>query len=74
MRRTIYLPDDLGDRVEAYLSEHPGRTFSSVVQEALEERLVPPDPRRILQLAGLIEHSSTTAREYAEDRHVRRER
>jgi hypothetical protein len=74
MRRTIYLPDDLGKRVEAYLRDHPDRSLSSLVREALEERLVPPDPRSILKLAGLIPSASTTASERAEDRYVRRER
>ena len=74
MRRTIYLPDELGERVEEYLRDHPDRSLSSLVQEALAERLAPPDPQGILELAGLIPTAATTAREHGEDRHIRRER
>jgi hypothetical protein len=74
MRRTIYLPDEFGKRVEAYLREHPDVSLSTLVREALEERLTPPDPRAILELAGLVSQASTAAGLHAEDRFVRRER
>ncbi len=74
MRRTIYLPEDLAQRVEAYLREHPGVTLSALVREALEQKLSPRDPRAILELAGLVTQASTSARERAEDQFVRRER
>jgi hypothetical protein len=74
VRRTIYLPDELDERVDRYLREHPGLSFSSLVQEALDGRLAPPDPRKILDLAGLVGSASTTAGSRAEDRHVRQER
>ena len=74
MKRTIYLPDELADRVEAHLRERPGLTFSTLVQQALANRLTLPDPQAILDLAGLVPEASSSARERAEDRLVRRER
>jgi hypothetical protein len=74
MRRTIYLPDDLARRVEDYLREHPGLSLSTLVREALDSRLMPPDPRAILDLAGLVPDASTAARERAEDQLFRHER
>jgi hypothetical protein len=74
MRRTIYLPDDFGERLDAYLREHPGVSLSTLVREALEDRLAPPDPRAILELAGLVPEASTAAVLHAEDRFVRHER
>ena len=74
VKRTVYLPDDLAGRVEAYLREHRSLTFSTLVQEALEHRLTPPDPRAVLDLAGLVPEASMPARQRAEDRVVRRER
>jgi metal-responsive CopG/Arc/MetJ family transcriptional regulator len=68
VKRTVYLPDQLGARVEAYLREHPGASLSGLVQEALEQRLAPRDPRGVLELAGLVLVASTHAREHAEDR------
>jgi len=74
MRRTIYLPDDLAARAETYVRDHPGLTFSTLVREALADRLAPPDPRAILDLAGLVPEASTPAGRHAEDRFVRHER
>jgi hypothetical protein len=74
MRRTIYLPEQLAERVDTYLREHPGLSLSTLVREALEHRLTPPDPGAILDLAGLVPDASTVARRQAEGRFVRRER
>ena len=74
MRRTIYLPDDLAERVDGYLREHPGLSFSTLVQQALDGRLAPADPRAILVLAGLVPEASTHAGDRAEDRVAHRER
>jgi inactivated superfamily I helicase len=63
MKRTVYIPTDLARRVEAYLARHPGVTLSAFVQEALEERVRPANPREILRLAGLVTRASTTARD-----------
>ena len=73
MRRTIYLPDELGARVNAYLGEHPGATLSALVREALEARLKSPNPRAILDLAGLVSQASTAAALRAEDRFAHRD-
>ena len=74
MRRTIYLPDDLADRVEQYLRDHPGLSLSALVRESLNARLSPPDPRAILELAGLVPEASMTARQHEENPFGRRER
>ncbi len=74
MKRTVYLPDDLGRHVEAYLARHRGVTLSTLVQQALEERVRPGNTRGILRLAGLVPKASTTARRRAEDRHSSRAR
>lgn len=73
MRHTIYLPDELAQRVEGYLRDRPSLSLSALVQEALERRLTPLDPTAILDLAGLVPDASTPARPRAEDRLVRRE-
>jgi hypothetical protein len=74
MRRTIYLPDDLNVRVDAYLEAHPGTTLSSLVRELLEKRVKPRNPEAILKLKGLVKHASMGAREFDEYPFGRRER
>lgn len=54
MRKTIYLPDDLAARVDEYLSRHRDQTLSSLVQQALEDKVGPKDPRAILDLIGFV--------------------
>jgi hypothetical protein len=54
MRRTIYLPDDLNERVEEYLKLHHGETFSALVQRGLEQSVAPPDLGPLLELAGFV--------------------
>jgi hypothetical protein len=79
MRKTIYLPDDLAARVDEYLSRHQDQTLSSLVQQALEDKVRPKDPRAILKLIGLV--SADTPRNVVpmdqrqpEDRYTDRER
>jgi metal-responsive CopG/Arc/MetJ family transcriptional regulator len=72
MRTTIYLPDDLAQKVEAYLKEHPQTSLSALVQEALEARLR-RNPAALLELAGIVGKASVNAGEGAENHH-RRER
>jgi metal-responsive CopG/Arc/MetJ family transcriptional regulator len=74
VKRTVYLPDDLATQVDAYLREHPGQSFSAVVQAALSDRLGPRDTRALLDLAGVVPRAAIHARNRAEDRPVRRER
>ena len=54
MRKTIYFPDDLAAQVDDYLRRHDGLTFSSLVQEALERKIAPPDLSGLLDLAGFV--------------------
>jgi hypothetical protein len=68
MRKTIYLPDELAARIDAYLQVHRDLTFSSLVQSALEEKVQPPDLSPLLELAGIVKHASVHARDHAEDR------
>ena len=53
MQRTIFLPEDLSDQVEAYLNAHREQTLSSLVEQALEHEVPPKDPSAILKLIGL---------------------
>ena len=70
MRKTIYLPDDLAAQVDEYLKRHQGETFSSLVQEVLEQKVNPKDPRGILRLAGLVDvdtfENDDKARQFAD--------
>ncbi|MFN3369816.1 MAG: CopG family transcriptional regulator [Thermus sp.] len=70
MRLTIYLPDDLAQAVEAYLKAHPKTSLSALVREALWARLG-RNPEALLQLAGVVEKATGSAREGAEDRPLR---
>ncbi len=74
MKRTVYIPDKLADRVDAYLDRHPDLTLSALVQEALERRLTPPDLRGLLKLAGIVPRVSRHAHDRAEDQDIGRER
>lgn len=74
MKRTVYIPDKLAERLDAHLGRHPDLTLSGLVQEALERHLNPPDLRHLLKLAGLVPRASTQARDRAEDQDIRRER
>ena len=58
--------------VAGYLKEHPETNLSALVQEALEARLR-RNPAALLELAGVVEKATRTAREGAEDfyRHER---
>lgn len=74
MRRTIYLPDDLAEQVEAYLREHPRQTLSSLVRDVLAERLRPPNTAAILDLEGLVKDARTPDYVQPEDEVVDYER
>ncbi|PIG92866.1 hypothetical protein [Gloeocapsopsis sp. IPPAS B-1203] len=68
MKRTIYLPDDIAERLNKYLIDHPNETLSSVVQEALEDKLARKDVSKLLSLAGIVQNASCNAADNAEDR------
>lgn len=68
MKRTIYLPDDIAERLNQYLINYPNETFSSVIQEALEAKLAQKDVSKLLSLAGILQNVSCNAADNAEDR------
>lgn len=75
MKRTIYLPKNLDRRLLAYVRAHPGVTFSSAIQEAVDAFIGRKSPRRILHLAGVVSKASgSAARDRAEDLTIARER
>jgi hypothetical protein len=75
MRRTVYLPDDLAKHVDQYLRDHPGLTFSKLVQRLLYQRVAPRDISRLLELAGIVkEVKGGRPREQPEDEVARYDR
>jgi metal-responsive CopG/Arc/MetJ family transcriptional regulator len=66
-QRTVELPDDLAERLEQYLQEHPGETLSSLVMDVLEMKLHPRDLSELLALSGIVTKSPRNAGERAED-------
>lgn len=68
MERTINLPDDLAQRLERYLQEHPGETFDRVVAEALESKLTQKNLAPLLALAGIVTEAPHNASDRAEDK------
>ena len=54
MRKTIYLPDELAAQVDEYLKRHQSETFSSLVQQALQEKVGRKDLSSILDLIGFV--------------------
>lgn len=68
MKKTVYLPDELNERISDYLQQNPQDSFSSLVQDALEMKLARKDLSHILQLAGMVkEAEGPPAAEHAED-------
>ncbi|KAB0240546.1 hypothetical protein EZJ55_08100 [Microcystis aeruginosa EAWAG127a] len=61
MKLTIEVPDNLAKRLNNYLKEHPEETPLSVVQEALEIKLIPKDTSKLLELAGIVENAPPDA-------------
>jgi hypothetical protein len=70
MRRTIYLPDDLNEHVEAYLQKFPGMTFSSLVQQLLRRRVAPRNLAGLLELSGIVKELHPRKPEQPEDQVV----
>ncbi|WP_299409285.1 hypothetical protein [Acaryochloris sp. IP29b_bin.148] len=68
MKRTIYLPDDLNERISDYLQQNPQASFSSLVQDALETKLASKDLSHVLKLAGMVKDAQGPAvAQHAED-------
>jgi hypothetical protein len=53
MKATIYIPDKLEQVVKNHLEIYPEKTLSSLVQESLENKLM-PRKSRLLELAGFV--------------------
>ncbi len=68
MKRTIYLPEDLDQRLSDYLKAYPDQTLSSLVQEALETKLAGKDISKLLTLAGIVPNAISSSDHPAEDR------
>lgn len=60
MKRTVYLPDHLAERLSEYLAEHPGESLSSIVQESLAVKLAHKDVSQLLTLAALSKKRPVT--------------
>jgi hypothetical protein len=54
MKRTIHLPDELAQRMEEYLKEHPEETWSGLVQKGVSRVLRRKDPSRLKKLVGIF--------------------
>jgi metal-responsive CopG/Arc/MetJ family transcriptional regulator len=67
MKRTIYLSEYLDQKVEEYLKNTPDKSFSNLIQEALEMKLAEKDISQLLELAGIIKEAPREASENAED-------
>lgn len=71
MKRTIYIPDELGESIDEYLKEHPEETLSSIVQSALQAKLAQKNVSKFLALAGIIQDAPCNASDNAEDYDMR---
>ncbi len=67
MKRTVYIPDDLAEKLHQYLDDHPDQTLSSIVQEALEVKFAARDISKLLALSGIVQEAPRNAAENAED-------
>lgn len=64
---TIELPDQLAKQLATYLETCPTETLASIIQEALQVRLLPKDGSKLLALAGIVTEAPRGAAEHAED-------
>ena len=64
MERVINLPEELAQRLDIYLQEHPEETFYSLVKEALEIKLMPKDISKLLDLAGIVTEAPYNAADH----------
>lgn len=67
MKRTVYIPDDLDEKFNEYLKEHPEQTLSSIMQEAIYRKIAEKNVADFLALAGVVEDDSRDACDHAED-------
>lgn len=64
---TIELPDQLVERLNAYLDANPGETLGALIQEVLEIKLTPKNTAKLLELAGIVTEAPRGAADHAED-------
>ena len=70
MKYTIDLPNELEEKLNEYLREHPGETVSSVVRGVLEDKLgadKPKDLSPLLELAGFVKELKQSSTPTDED-------
>ncbi len=67
MEATIYIPDDLAERVQQKLDIEGQQTLSDLIQKALERELAEQDISYFLAHAGIIAEAPKHADEEAED-------
>jgi hypothetical protein len=67
MQITVDLPEELAQRLNLYLQEHPEESLLGILKEALEIKLVPKDTSRLLELAGIVTDAPRGADDHAED-------
>jgi hypothetical protein len=75
MKASIYIPNELEAVVQSYLQDHPEMSLSSLVQEALEHKLI-PRRNKLLELAGFVSFDGVgkrTVEEILEDTRERPE-
>jgi hypothetical protein len=73
VKASVYIPQELEQKVQTYLEGHPNETLSSLVQDALESKLQ-PRPNRILELAGFVDSRTTKPRALEQIQQDQRER
>ena len=61
MKRTLDIPDELWEKLDNYLKEHPEENPSSVVNMALKDKLRPRNGARLLELAGIVKNAPSNA-------------
>jgi hypothetical protein len=61
MKRMLDIPDELWTQLDQYLKDHPEQNPSSVIQEALAEKLRLKNGSRLLSLAGIVENAPKNA-------------
>lgn len=64
---TIELPDQLAQQLTTYLETYPAESMASLIQDALQVRLLPKDGSKLLALAGIVTEAPRGADEHAED-------
>ena len=64
---TVELPDQLAEQLTTYLETYPTETLATLIQDALQVRLLPKDGSKLLALAGIVTEAPRGAAEHAED-------